>query len=180
MLMLKMQQVQIVYDASGRLDRVRQYTAQRIQSGDWLLPSPESTLYADWFWRNHILFHVKRMAQSSDPIYLTAVDMMLVSGLSTITRIYFRTHNLPWQGEKAAVRYLQTHDAAYLALFRAWLAATDSKRKITLYEQLVAETLAPIGPLWTPGITAIFLRDSAGHPAQVAEALSLWETLLGD
>lgn len=180
MLMLKIHQAQIVYDASGRLERVRQYTLNRIQSNRWLLPSPANSLYGAWFWQNHLLFHVKRMVQSKDPVYLTAVDMMLLSGVSDLCRIYYQVHNLPWQGEKDAVRYLQTDDPYYLNLLRACLAETNRVRKVSLYEELVTQTLAPIGALWTPGITAVYLRDASLHPVQVSEALLFWESLLSE
>jgi hypothetical protein len=177
-LMLKMRAAQIVHDASGRLERVREYTLQRIQSGHWLLPTPESDLYAAWFWKNHFLFHVKRMAQSRNPIYHTAADIMLLGGLSDLCRVYHNVRSLPWEGEKAALRYLQIHDPDYLKLLQACIAETDRLRKIRLCERLVTQTLALVGPLWTLGITSAYLRDAALHPGQVREALTFWESLL--
>ncbi len=179
MLMLKSQKAQIVYDRSGRLERTRQYTLERMQSKQWLPPTPESSLYNDWFWQNHLLFHIKRMIQSDDPIYQTAVDMMLTSGLSDVYQVYYRVHNLPWQGEKEAIRYWQLNDPNYLKLLQACFSTVDRNQKVELYEQVVRQTISSIGPMWKEGITAVYLKDTTLHPAQISEALQFWETLFG-
>jgi hypothetical protein len=104
--------------------------------------------------------------------------MMMLSGLSEVCRAYYTVRHLPWQGEKEAIRYLQDHDPGYLALFRECIAAVDRARRLNLYEQLVVHTLAPVGKPWTPGITAVYLRDTDQHPTHVDTALAFWESLL--
>lgn len=177
MFLLKMRQAQIVHDASGRLQRA-QNLARQAPSNDWLLPPAYSTLYAAWFWQNHGLYHMKRMAQSDDPAYLTAVDMMLLACLSDVGRAYHSVRHLPWQGEKAAIRYWQQHDPYYLALLRECLAATIRANKLQLYEALVVQALSPIGDLWKPGITAVYLDSPVQNAEQIETALAFWESLL--
>jgi hypothetical protein len=43
---------------------------------------------------------------------------------------------------------------------------------------LAARALAPVGGLWTPGITAVYLADPAQHATHVDTALAFWESLL--
>ncbi|MEM7031859.1 MAG: hypothetical protein AAF629_20055 [Chloroflexota bacterium] len=179
MLMLKIRQAQIVYDASGHLEKAYQATLQRMQSDHCFVSMTDSHLYAAWFWENHGLFHIKRMIQSDDPVYLMAVDMMLIRGLSSICHIYYQIHDLIWEGEKAAIRYLQSEDPAYFELFQACLQEMDRKQKALQYEQLVKETLKPVGSLWQPGITTVYLRDTALQPTHTNEVLQYWEHLLG-
>ena len=69
------------------------------------------------------------MARSGNPVYQTAVDMMLIVGLAEICRSYYRVRNLPWEGEKATVRYLQEHDADYLALLRECIFFSLNRRR---------------------------------------------------
>jgi hypothetical protein len=173
MFMLKIRAAQIVYDASSRLHRAQQKARRNLQ----MLPSTYAARYAAWFWLNHGLMHMRRMAQSDDPLYLTAVDMMLAAGLSEVTRAYDVARNLAWQGEKAALRYLQEHDPAYLALLRDGIAVFDRAHKLNRYEELVRRALAPMGDLWTPGIAAVFLRDADQGPADLDAALGWWEEL---
>jgi hypothetical protein len=121
---------------------------------------------------------MKRMIQSTDPVYLTAVDMMLATGLSGLGRAYFTVRNLPWEGEKAAVRYLQEHDPGFLAQLRDCFAEADRVRKLGLYEKLVEQAIAPAGDLWQPGMAAVTLRDPDQNTKHLELALQFWEDLL--
>ena len=117
------------------------------------------------------------MAQSDDPTYRTAVDLMMLSCLRGVCRAYYCVRHLAWQGEKVAIRHLQQHDPEFLALLRECLAAVDRAHKLNLYEQLVSYTLAPVDTVWTSGITAVYLADPSQHITHVETALSYWESL---
>jgi len=73
----KMLVAEIVYDASGRLKAAQGYALRQQKGNRLLLPASESDVYAAWFWWNFGLARMKRMAQSEDPVYLTAVDIRL-------------------------------------------------------------------------------------------------------
>lgn len=175
MFAMKMASAQILYDPSGRLQQVQASLRQDNQVSDRLQPSSYSSIYAAWFWHNHTLMHVKRLVQSSDPVYQTAADMMMLTGLSTICRAYFTVRSIPWQGEKSAIRYLAAYDPDFLAQFRQALAAPFGEQKVELYASLVRKALAPAGEVWQPGITAVYLRDPERHATDVGAALQLWE-----
>ena len=180
MFLQKMLSARIVYDASDRLARVQRYAQAQHPANRLLLPSTESDLYSVWFWFNQSLIHLKRMIQADDPVYLTAVDLMLMGGLSGICRAYFQVRHLAWEGEKAAIRYLQSADPAFLDLLHACIAQTDRAQKLALYEQLVAQALAPVGTLWTHGLTAVFLSDAPQSASRLESALQFWQDLLED
>jgi hypothetical protein len=94
---------------------------------------------------------------------------------------YFRVRGEPWEGEKQAIRYLVAHDPEYLEMFRQSLAETNRERKVQLYEQLAALTLAPLGGLWGDGATAIQFEikpDEELSPGVVETTLTFWEGLL--
>jgi predicted nucleotidyltransferase len=170
--LLKMHTARIVYDASGRLARAQALARQ----GGWRAPSNYAAQYGPWFWHNFVLYQVKRMAQADDPVYHTAVELMLCSGLSDLGRAYCSLRNLPWEGEKAVLRYLQQHDPAYLALLRECLAAKELACKVQLFEQLVIETLRPVGQTWRPGCTAVILDAPDATAAQIETALDFWQS----
>jgi hypothetical protein len=175
----KMVSARIAYDASGRLSRAQQSARDRQQAGTLFAPSTAGEQYADWFFLNHGLQHLKRIARSTDPLYQTAVDLMLLTGLSSLCRVYHRLRNHPWQGEKAALHYLAEADSGYLDLLRACLAETDRERKLALYEALLDRTLVPLGALWPEGVTAVYLRDTPPEQQHLSAALSFWENLIG-
>lgn len=178
MLVHKVWGAEIVYDPSGLLNRLQLHVHRRSTVTDWLHFASEQEQYSTWFWQNHGLAHVKRMSQSTDPIYLTAADMMLMTGLAGLCRSYFVARQLLWEGEKAALRYLQEHDPNFLLAFQACFAMVDRKTKVAHFEQLLATALAPIAPLWNDGVAAVYLQDPAAMPTQVADALTHWESLL--
>lgn len=173
----KMLTVQIVYDASGRLAQLQQHARQRQAQDTLFLPASENALYDACFWPNHALYHMKRMAQSDDPTYLTAVDMMLISSLTGLWRAYYQVRDLRWEGEKAAVRYWQAHDPAYLEWLRECMSEPDRHKKLAQYEALLRHTLAPVAPLWEGDVSAVYLRNTPHTEANLRTALEFWEGL---
>lgn len=178
MLIQKLWDSDIVYDQSGRLHRVQEHVRSRASLSSWLIFATESEKYANWFWQNHTLLHVKRMALSDDPLYASAADLMMIAGLAQVTRSYFASRDLLWQGEKHALRYVQGHDLHYLHLLRACIAETERDKKVALFEQLVERAIEPTGELWQSGTAAVCLRDPQLQPAKAGEALAFWEGLL--
>jgi predicted nucleotidyltransferase len=177
MLLQKMLTAKIVYDPSVLLLQVQKLARERQQLQTGLLSPSESDQYAAWFWQNHSLVHIRRMLQSEDPVVLTAVDLMLLSGISRLGRDYYTVRSLFWEGEKGAVRFLQSHNTEYLILLRNCLAEPDRVEKVKLYEQLVEKTIAPIGMIWAMGDSAVYLRNLEEQPGRVREALAFWEEL---
>ncbi len=168
----------ILYDSTGTLMNAKSYLENCTSRAEWLLPVTGQAEYASWFWPNVNLYHLRRMANSDDPIYETAVDMSLMGGIGNICRDYFQIRNLLWQGGKAAIRTLEQHDPGFLGLFRECIAEHNRERKLILYTQLVEHAIAPIGPLFAPGMTAVCLEDRSLHPVKVKEALLFWEECL--
>lgn len=178
MLLQKMRRAEIVYDPKRYLARTQKYAQAFSAIEHRLLSATPTELYGIWFWLNHGLSHMQRMVQSSDPVYETAIDLMLSTGLSSICRNYFQIRDLPWQGEKDAVRYLRMHQPRFLTQLRSCLETTERRQKIGIYAQLVEETLKPIGPLWHGGITAVWLRNQPQQAAELDKALTYWDALL--
>jgi predicted nucleotidyltransferase len=171
--LLKMATAQIAYDGSGRLARAQDYARRHPPVAEADYPAA----YGAWFWLNHSLVHVRRMARSEDPEVLTAADLMLAAGLAEACRAYCLLRAIPWQGEKAALRNMRANDAAHLALVRECLAEADRPRRVALYQQVVAATLAPAGETWQPGLTVMMLDAPAFGTADLDTALNYWESL---
>ena len=176
--MLKMRNAQIICDKTGRLGRA-QHLAQTLVAAKQFPPdSAYESVYSAWFWANFSLLHLKRMAQSDDPVYQTATDMMFLTAFSSIGKDYFVMRSLPWEGEKAAVRYWENHDPSFLKTYRECLACFERARKIAIYEQLVLRVIALRGELWEPEISAVFLGSPSQSQMEIEKGLGFWEALI--
>jgi hypothetical protein len=167
----------IVLDRSGLLDRAQ----QKVRAGAWIQPMSEDVGYGAWFGTNFNLVHTQRLATSDDPVYLMAADWrMVLFGTTDLLFNYWKTRRLLWEGDKEAIRYLMAHDPAFLALFRQFLAESDRTQKLALYEQLAEIAVAPVGPLWADGVTAMTFDLQTVQPEDVQAGLRFWETLISD
>jgi hypothetical protein len=166
----------IAYDRTGLLAQ----TQAKVQGDNWLLTLSDYDVYMAWFGLNYNVSQTRRLMAAEDPVYLIAADMRLAHyGTSDLLLRYFRIRKLRWQGEKAAVRHLSTHDPNYLTLLQQFLATGERTAKFALYEQLVAMAAAPAGGLWLSGATAIeFWPEVDFSPEIVAQSLTFWESLL--
>lgn len=164
----------IRFDRSGRLSRTR----QQVQGWPWIGPQSKSGREA-WREVNYNLAQSKRMYRSEDPVYLAAADLRLaLYGPADLLFNYFGIRNIAWEGEKAAVRYLMAHDRAYLDMLNAFIVEGVREKKLALYEELAALTVAPLGEVWPEGVTVLAVNEEDNSEEDMERALSLWEELL--
>lgn len=167
----------IVLDRSGLLDRAQ----QKVRTGVWIQPMSEDVGYGPWFGTNYNLVHTRRLAASNDPVYLMAADWrMVLFGTTDLLFNYWKTRRLLWEGDKEAIRTLMAHDPAFLDLFQQFLVERDREQKLALYEQLAEIAVAPVGPLWADGVTAVTIDAQPVQPEDVQAGLRFWEMLISD
>jgi hypothetical protein len=167
----------IAYDRDRRLARAQ----AAAQDGALRLPPDQHAIYSVWFRANYNVRHARRLLASSDPAVLLALDLRLLYSLYDLVPAYFILQDLPWVGEKVAVRHWQTRDPEFRALLEAALAAPDRRQKVALYEELAARALQPAGGLWPADATGLEFRpDAPFSPSLVADGLALWARLIGE
>ena len=165
----------IAFDRNGRLARVQQH----LRTTQWFNATGDAQRYAIWFGHNYNLQHTMWIARSDDPLYQREVDIRLLFTVNFLFCDYFHLRGLPWQGSKAAMRWLEQHDPAYLTLFHSFLDAPNRAAKLPIYEKLVHLTLAPVGSVWAKEATAVnFAPDSAFEPGMIERGLAFWEGLI--
>lgn len=170
-----MQQAHILYDQHNLLAEVQAKISQR----EWrTFEVTTAQAYDDWFWLNFDLRHIQRLARSSDPIHLMTADLRLMACASGLCRVYFRLRGLAWSGEKNALRYLQQYNQTYFELLSRYLHTMERGAKIALCEELISRTLEPIGGLWRPHESAVYLQLPTEHPQAVAHNLAFWQQLV--
>lgn len=145
----------IAYDKDGLMKSVRDFV--QAQAPD--LPPQRTYQYGMWFAIHYNYHQNLRMWQVTDPLYWQALELRFLYTLSQLVTGYFDLRALPWQGEKAAIRYWQAHDPAVFDLFQAVFRARDMAEKFPLYEQLTEAVLEPVGGLRKAPLTIIQLND---------------------
>ncbi|MEM7128267.1 MAG: hypothetical protein AAF702_18190 [Chloroflexota bacterium] len=167
----------ILFDRHGRLDRAQ----TKAQSGEWIEPDGAHEAYQAWNRVNYNLQVVRRYLTSDDPLYLQTADIkMMLYGPQDLFFSYFTIRQWRWEGEKAAVRYLQDQDPGYLARFNRFLSEQDRNEKYRLYEELAALTVAPVGRLINKGESAMIVDGDPATPDREAKALDFWEDLVAE
>ena len=171
----RFQKARIAFDRTGRTTRFY----EKALNAAWEEERDQQAIWEAWFSCNYDLLHKKRLLTSTDPVYLMAGEIKMFSNVSHLLKTYFLMHQVPWSGEKEAIRYLTSYDPTYLALFQSYLAETDHERKVQLYEKIAELALAPIGALWDDDATAIELRTEGDiQPEQLQAAFAWWEHVL--
>lgn len=173
----KMHSAHILYDASERLHKVKQLVTGEAWAAQSAKGRMSPDAYGDWFWLSFGLLQLERMGSARDPVYEVAVDMMFSACLPATWRAYFALRAIPWEGEKAAIRFWEEHDAAYLGAVRESLASNRREQKIAAYRNLVELTLNPIGRPLAHGETALILQGR-NEREDILAVLDFWESLL--
>jgi hypothetical protein len=105
---------------------------------------------------------------------------MVLFGTTDLLFNYWKARRMLWEGDKEAIRYLMAHDPTFLDLFQRFLVEGDREHKLALYEQLAEIAVAPVGPLWQDGVTAMTFDAQTVQPEDVQAGLRFWEALIGD
>ena len=165
----------IAFDRRGHLAQAQ----EKVTQGQWLQVKDKVDGYNPWFRVNYNLSQNKRMLTSNDPVYQTVVDLRVaLYGSADLFFSYFAIRNLPWSGEKDAVRYLLAHDPAYLDLFQKFISEGDRERKFEIYEELAELTVAPAGSIWQDDVSVMTFERKVGLSV-IAEAVDFWDELVG-
>ena len=170
-----LQKGQVVYDSDGRIHAAQ----SKIQAGSWLHMPDDKAVFAVWKGIHYNYHQTKRMLAADDDVYQTAVDLRLTYMIADVWLGYFTVRQLPWQGEKKAVRYWQAHDPDFLALFQQYVAASKRPQRFALYTELAQRALDPIGGLTLVPQTLITLQGKTWTMTDLEQATTFWGKLLG-
>lgn len=78
----------------------------------------------------------------------TLSQFLLYSNLYWLVQHYFTVRRLPYEGEKAAFAYLETHDPRVLQALEEIYEEQDWSRQVELARELNELVLEPVGGLW--------------------------------
>ena len=171
-----LQEGSVLFDRRGDLTAAQ----EKAMSTSPLRPLDASDVTQACFGLNYNVAQTARLLASDDPVYqLAALVRMQWFGVGDLLAHYLTIRRQPWRGEKAALRYLQAHDPAYLARFQRFMHANDAAEKFAHYRQLAADATAPAGGLWPEHATVFQLgRADAGAELPVTAAEAFWTELI--
>lgn len=172
----------MVFDRAGTLVQAQQRV--HVEAPQPVPEVPE--LYGVWQKIGYNLAQIQRYLTSDDPATREVVDWRLLYSVDEVKQAYFLVRQVPWRGEKQAIRYLKAHDSDFLDTFRRCIAETHRDRKVALYAQLARKALEPVGEVWQRGSTVAVpgpgfgaIDESPSHTT-VESALTVWRALIGE
>lgn len=169
----------VAHDRDGRLREAQQRARQAPVP---VLPGRDAS-YEAWRKIGYNIAQMKRYLGADDPVSELAIDLRLLYSLDEVKAHYFTMRQLPWRGEKPAIRYWLEHDPAFLECLRCCLSETDRVQKVSAYERLARLALAPVGGLWEQGSTVVALGAPFGATEttvasdHAGAALRVWQEM---
>jgi len=94
-------------------------------------------------------------AGSGDALYLRALSIRLLHSYSRVIQGWFSARDLPWDGEKKAVRRWVDDDPEFLELLDKWSVSADVRERSELQALAADRALAPLGGLWPDGVVDV-------------------------
>ena len=73
---------------------------------------------------------------SGDELYKKALEIRLLYSVIELITAYFSFRDIPWRGEKAAIKYLEQNDRELLSFFEAYSKSNSLEDKMKYYGEL--------------------------------------------
>lgn len=90
--------------------------------------------------------------------------VLLSTNIYWLLQTYMATRRLPYEGEKAALTWLESHDPQVYEAIERFFATQDLAEKLSVSEWLAEGALAPIGGPWRRGeVLVLAANEAASH-----------------
>ncbi|MEK7116613.1 MAG: nucleotidyltransferase domain-containing protein [Patescibacteria group bacterium] len=144
----------IKFDKSGSLSELKN-KANGIE--EFLIPAKDK----DSFWQkiNYNFVANKRYFESNDPLYLEALELRLLYSVIEVICGYIAFRDIPWRGEKEAVKYLKNNHIDFYNIFKSYSTSNNLADKFRFYEQIVNLTFTNEYKKWTDENEIIIKKD---------------------
>ncbi len=102
------------------------------------------------FWQkiNYNFVANKRYFESNDPLYHQALELRLLYSVIEVVCGYLAFRDIPWRGEKEAIRNLSSYAPKFYALFQKYSAAASLKDRFDYYSKMVGMAFTDEYPQW--------------------------------
>lgn len=149
---------EIQFDNSGRLTELK--------SRQIALEVPKEQQAELWTGINYNYVANVRYLRSGDPAYHAALELRLLYAVPQAITGYFSFRNIPWEGEKFALSFLEKNQPELYEAFFAFTSSANLQERFSAYERMVQQVLTPDFPLWREH--EIFPQPK-GRPGRLSE-----------
>lgn len=102
----------------------------------------------NWVQVNYNLITNTRYFNSEDELYKKALQFRFLYSVIGLVTAYFAFRDLPWRGEKEAVKYFEANDEEYLNIFNQYNLSITLEDKMKYYLLLFNKTVTDNYPKW--------------------------------
>lgn len=144
----------IYFDKSGVLTELKS-KASKIDTAH---PSNRSK---KGFWQkiNYNFVANKRYFGSNDPLYMEALELRLLYSLIEVICGYIAFRDIPWRGEKEAVKYLKNNHPDFYNIFKSYSTSNNLTDKFRFYEQMINLTFTDQYKKWIEEDITLLKKD---------------------
>ncbi len=127
----------VEYDYENLLANLK----QEIKSKPPMQKVPDAEKKDFWIKINYNFIANSRYYDSNDTLYQEALEMRLLYSTMELITAYFSFRDIPWRGEKTAIKYLEKNDPDFRSLFHRYSASQNIDDRMSCYRQLFEKTL---------------------------------------
>lgn len=89
-----------------------------------------------WIKTNYNFIANLRYYNSKDKLYHQALEIRLFYSVIELIVAYFYFRNIPWRGEKCAIKYFKKNGRGFFSIFQAYSKSDNIKDKMRYYEKM--------------------------------------------
>ena len=147
----------------------------KISENSFVQNITESEKKSLWAKINYNFIANKRYYDSGNELYRKALELRLLHSVIEIFIAYFSFRNIPWRGEKEAVKYLEQNDQEFLLVFNNYSKSNTIEDKIKHYEELFAHSFFGDHQKWPDDFVIAISKENQYNQ----ELKNFWDKLLG-
>lgn len=122
----------IEYDPENTLTTLK----QRIEKEPPIQKVPDAEKRDFWIKTNYNFIANSRYHNSDDTLYHEALEFRLLYSVIELITAYFSFRNLPWRGEKTAIKYFKQNDPDFFSLFQRYSGSKNLDERMNYYGEL--------------------------------------------
>lgn len=128
------------------------------------------------FWVKINYNHIANLRYySGGELYKKALEIRLLYSIMELITAYFSFRDIPWRGEKAAVKYLEQNDREFLSIFQSYSKSNSLGDKMKYYGELFDKVFFGEYQRWESDFVVTVSSQNQYDP----KLTSFWEQLAG-
>lgn len=122
----------VEYDPNGILSNLKNKITEN--HCNLKISDPEKRDF--WIKTNYNFIANSRYYNSGEKTYHQALELRLLYSIIELVSAYFAFRNIPWRGEKRAIKYLEDNDRDFIEILYKYSQSCDLKKRMKYYQEL--------------------------------------------